>query len=120
MVNDKGEYLFTRRPEEGLLGGLWELPNVPTTRKASNQEAAQRFAELLGTTPRETRYAGTVTHVFTHFRQRLHIYRVAVSRDLTLGRNYRFAVPSKLPLTTATRKALRLGPSARQSARQES
>ena len=106
-VNDKGECLFIRRPEEGLLGGLWELPNVPTNKKASRKEAAQRFEELTRTQPIAIRYAGAVTHVFTHFRQRLYIYRVTLPERIPEIRNGIFAIPSTLPLTTATHKALR-------------
>ena len=52
-----------RRPDEGLLAGLWEFPNVPGH---LDPEAAVRQAERWGVRPQELERILRRTHVFTH------------------------------------------------------
>ncbi len=67
--------LISRRPEEGLLGGLWEFPGGKTEPGESPGEAAVREvreevgveAEILGT-------ADVVDHAYSHFRITLHLF----------------------------------------------
>ncbi len=57
-----------RRPEQGLLAGLWELPNVDG--KCSAQQALVQ-AERWGVHPRELCRSSEKTHIFTHIRWEL-------------------------------------------------
>ena len=57
-----------RRPEQGLLAGLWELPNVDG--KCSAQQALAQ-AERWGVHPRELCRSSEKTHIFTHIRWEL-------------------------------------------------
>lgn len=57
-----------RRPEQGLLAGLWELPNVDE--KCSAQQALAQ-AERWGVHPRELCRSSEKTHIFTHIRWEL-------------------------------------------------
>ena len=57
-----------RRPEQGLLAGLWELPNVDG--KCSAQQALAQ-AERRGVHPRELCRSSEKTHIFTHIRWEL-------------------------------------------------
>ena len=57
-----------RRPEQGLLAGLWELPNVDG--KCSAQQALAQ-AERWGVHPRELCRSSEKTHIFTHIRWKL-------------------------------------------------
>ena len=52
-----------RRPDSGLLAGLWEFPNVPGCLDAP---AAIAQAEAWGVRPRELQREMRRTHVFTH------------------------------------------------------
>ena len=52
-----------RRPDSGLLAGLWEFPNVPGHLNAT---AALAQAEAWGVRPRELEREARRTHVFTH------------------------------------------------------
>ena len=54
-----------RRPEKGLLAGLWELPNLEGMCTA--QEALAQ-AERWGVHPRELCRSSEKTHIFTHIR----------------------------------------------------
>lgn len=69
-VSGDGLILLRRRPEQGLLGGMTEVPTTGWTARADGETdvAAAPF-------PAEWQPAGTVTHVFTHFELRLSIYR---------------------------------------------
>ncbi len=54
-----------RRPEQGLLAGLWELPNIDG--KCTAQEALAQ-TERWGAHPRELCRSSEKTHIFTHIR----------------------------------------------------
>lgn len=68
--------LLRKRPPEGLLGGMSE---VPTTAWTSNRDGATGIDHA----PFAANWqpCGTVTHVFTHFELRLSVYRADVERS---------------------------------------
>ena len=53
-----GRLALRRRPERGLLAGLWEYPNEPAP--------ADRALEDWGLDPVSVSFAGTGVHIFTH------------------------------------------------------
>ncbi len=63
--------LLQRRPPEGLLGGMTELPGTPW------REQPWMVPELLSFAPAKADWtpSGTVRHVFTHFALTLAVYR---------------------------------------------
>ncbi len=71
LSDGAGRVLLQRRPPEGLLGGMTELPGTPW------REGAWTVPELLRFAPAEAEWtpAGTVRHVFTHFALTLAVYR---------------------------------------------
>lgn len=58
-----GNIALLKRPETGLLAGLWQLPDVPG--HCSAEEAVHQ-AQLWGTAPRELLKRTERTHIFTH------------------------------------------------------
>ena len=60
-----GRYALRKRPEEGLLAGLWEFPNVMDKLET---EASLACAETLGLRPREIYRQVERKHIFTHIR----------------------------------------------------
>ena len=60
-----GRYALRKRPEEGLLAGLWEFPNVPGKLET---EGALAQVESFGLRPREIRRQVERKHIFTHIR----------------------------------------------------
>lgn len=62
-----------KRPEKGLLAGLWELPNVEGTLEA--QQALERV-EQWGVEPVELLKTAEKTHIFTHVEWKMHCYYV--------------------------------------------
>ena len=68
-----GTIALQKRPERGLLAGLWELPNRPGLLEA--QEALDWAAEL-GVQPVELRKSLTRRHIFTHVEWELHGFEI--------------------------------------------
>jgi A/G-specific adenine glycosylase len=67
MIMRRGEILLERRPPMGIWGGLWCLPEIPTSGNISLY-CAQRFGikiQLLGHIP-------SIDHPFTHFKLRIY------------------------------------------------
>ena len=71
--NDK--LLIALRPEEGLLGGLWEFPGGKRKKNESLQNACLReIKEELGITVRVNEPFIKVNHAYSHFRITLHTF----------------------------------------------
>jgi len=107
----RGRVLFTQRVDEGLLKGLWELPSVEVTNSATGRDAQRALRRLTGLCAARVRCVGTIRHAFSHFRLVMRVYELTeISGLLDTGRQppARFAQPARLPLTTATRRALTL------------
>ena len=65
ILSCDGAYALRKRPETGLLAGLWEFPNVPGKLTA---EQALGAVEAMGLRPRDIRRQSEKNHVFTHIR----------------------------------------------------
>ena len=59
----EGRLALRRRPDTGLLAGLWEFPNVEG---ALEEAAAAAAVEAWGLTPLEWRQKLNARHIFTH------------------------------------------------------
>jgi A/G-specific adenine glycosylase len=78
VVTRGGELLVRSRAEQGLLGGMTEVP-VSDWLAAQDDKAALKQAPALKGIARWHRRAGVVTHVFTHFPLELVIYTARVA-----------------------------------------
>lgn len=76
VFNDKNQVLIALRPEDGLLGGLWEFPGGKCQDHESLAECVKR--EIKEETDLiievETQLV-TVKHAYTHFKITLHAFR---------------------------------------------
>ena len=73
-----GYYVLRRRPDEGLLAGLYEFPNVQGT---LNSAQAAEEVEKLGFTVMDVRPLPSAKHVFTHITWLLTGYQIEVAPD---------------------------------------
>ena len=76
IAGGKGTVLIGRRPERGLLGGLWELPGGRRKPKETREEALRRVLREewgMGVTVGDR--LASLPHGFSHFRITLHAYR---------------------------------------------
>jgi A/G-specific adenine glycosylase len=111
-----GRILAVKRPEEGLMAGLWELPGGEVE---AGEEGAPRLKEILeervGLRIECAEPVGTVEHLFTHRRLRLEIFRGRAeyrARVRRRGFDAHRLVPRDrfldLPHAGSTRKAMTL------------
>ena len=99
-----GAILFRRRPSEGLLGGLHELPSSPWREGALELAAALRHAPLAA----EWRlHATPVRHTFTHFQLELTLAE-AEAEGISSGLWCPADQLHRLALPTVMKKLLRL------------
>ncbi|MCJ7586154.1 MAG: A/G-specific adenine glycosylase [Anaerolineales bacterium] len=75
IIERDGKYLLARRPQKGLLGGLWEFPGGKVEAGESLESALHReiHAEL-GMAIRVGAPFGIYRHAYTHFRFTLHAF----------------------------------------------
>jgi A/G-specific adenine glycosylase len=96
IVWREGRILLIRRPERGLLGGLWDFPGTPPNDTAPDpSEVVEHLAEAFGVEVRLERPVATMKHTFSHFELELTIRRARwVSGD---PRAVVWATPAELP-----------------------
>lgn len=74
-----GRYLIGRRPQNGLLGGLWEFPGGKIIPGENSRDALIRECrEELGVTVKVGEPVAVLKHAYTHFRVTLHVYRCSI------------------------------------------
>ncbi len=66
FVQSENGFLLVKRPEKGLLGGLWEFPTI---------EGAEDWRTVFGSDPI---CVGTVEHAYTHFEIAVEIYWIEI------------------------------------------
>lgn len=97
IIERRGRWLFVRREERGLLGGLWELPGGFIERGETPAAACRRrLREGLGLRVSVREPAARVVHDFTHFRLVLTVFRcheIGARRRLLSGPDLRWVRP---------------------------
>ncbi len=89
IEDDRGRILIVRRPDDGLLGGLWAFPGGRREDGETPEGAlAREIRDNLGIAIAVGARLGAVRHAYSHFRITLHAYRcrpvrgaVPASRD---------------------------------------
>ncbi|MBD2741791.1 A/G-specific adenine glycosylase [Coleofasciculus sp. FACHB-1120] len=73
--NDQKEILIDRRPQNGLLGGLWEFPGGKLEPGETIEECIKReIQEELGIEIEVGKHLITIDHTYTHFRVTLNVH----------------------------------------------
>ena len=76
LTRPDGAVLLRRRPENGLLGGMMEVPSTPWRGAAWNAEAARGHVPCAADW---RALPGRVTHGFTHFRLELEVWAATLN-----------------------------------------
>ncbi len=63
LLREDGKYMLRKRPDKGLLAGLWEFPNI---QGEADEAQAVSAARKLGFEPLRVRALPTAVHIFTH------------------------------------------------------
>ena len=72
------QVVLCRRPDTGLLAGLWEFPNVEGT---LDEEAAPGLVSAWGLEPKQWKNKLTAKHIFTHVEWHMTGYTLEVAGD---------------------------------------
>ncbi|MFQ5529663.1 MAG: A/G-specific adenine glycosylase [Gemmatimonadota bacterium] len=84
LIWHSGRLLIQRRPEQGLLGGLWEFPGGKVETSESPEQAAVReVLEETGLSIRLEGPAGVIDHAYSHFRITLHAFHAELDDEHT-------------------------------------
>ena len=94
----RGRILIGRRPDRGLLGGLWELPGGRRKKRESRENALRReVRERLAMEVEVGELLAKIPHGFSHFRITLHAYRCRRTDGVPgTEREWRWARPEDL------------------------
>jgi A/G-specific adenine glycosylase len=68
LILSGGQAALRRRPESGLLAGMWEFPNAPGT---LSREAAETVLRVWGIAPENMEPLPAAKHIFTHLEWRM-------------------------------------------------
>ncbi len=100
LINAKGEMLFERRPEKGLLGGMLGLPGTEWKEKLSS--------DVLVAAPAISNWkkAGEATHTFTHFHLSLDIYAGVAPKGFRKASGQQWIKPENARVPTVMKKAI--------------
>lgn len=101
LVNGKGEMLFERRPEKGLLGGMMGLPGSSWTENAGSDLHADAPAAAIW------KKAGEAAHTFTHFHLTLDVYKASAPKGFRRKTGQQWIAPDEARLPTVMKKAVR-------------
>lgn len=102
LKNSKGDILFERRPEKGLLGGMQGLPGTPW--------AESLDGDTLLNAPAKARWQhkGEITHIFTHFHLTLDVLVAHAPKGFRRTANQLWIAPKDARLPSVMKKAVEL------------
>jgi A/G-specific adenine glycosylase len=85
LQNESAAYFIQRRPDEGLLGGLWEFPGGKVEANESIEDACRReLKEELGVDVDVGRPIASIEHAYSHFRITLHAFACRLRPESSL------------------------------------
>ena len=108
LTDPLGNVLLRRRPLNGLLGGMTELPGTPWRDAAWSETEALIHAPVAAA----WRPAGQVRHVFTHFELVIDLLAAEVPRIAAEGFVHPIAALDDAALPSVMRKCVRIAASA--------
>ncbi|MCH8566821.1 MAG: A/G-specific adenine glycosylase [Balneolales bacterium] len=113
--NDKGEILIALRPEDKMLGGLWEFPGgKKETGETIEQTLVREFYEETGLKITPKQKITEIRHAYSHFKITLHAWICNVDEGILkpkASKEIRWIHPSELhtyPFPKANRKLTEL------------
>lgn len=79
VFNHKNQILIAQRPEQGLLGGLWEFPGGKCLPNETLAQCVEReLLEETGLSVKVESQIESVKHAYTHFKITMHAFRCSV------------------------------------------
>lgn len=112
LIRSHGEILMVRRPSEGLLGGMWELPALWNEDDESVAETADRTATwAVGESGTVQSVDKTIRHTYSHFHLQMPLFELTVEDPASAEHEWssKWCSPNQLqqiPIHKAAIKAL--------------
>ncbi len=89
VIHRRARFLLAKRPEGGMLGGLWEFPGGEVASGETHQEALCRVVdEALGLNIAVGGMIATVNHAYSHFKVTLTAYRCESAKGTPEARTH--------------------------------
>lgn len=110
IVNQEREILVSKRPPKGLLANLYEFPNIVVSEGINEDDAAESLANYFEISKKELSFCGQVTHIFSHIKQLILVYRSGVTK-LKENNSYKwvtFEELNKLAFSTQMKKVFKV------------
>ncbi len=86
--NKKNELLIQRRPEDGMLGGLWQFPGGKQEQEESLASTCHReIKDELAIDISIDQPFHTLSHAYTHFRITLHAFLCSIESGTPISKN---------------------------------
>ncbi len=86
IIREQDRYLIQKRPETGLLAGLWEFPGGKVEPGESLEQALYReIREELGVEVAAHSYLTSVEHAYTQYRVKLHAFACSLKQEPELS-----------------------------------
>ena len=83
IIWNDDKFLIQKRPDAGLLGGLWEFPGGKVEiGEALDNTLVREIREETGLIVEPGKKVGAVDHAYTHFSITLHLYHCKLSKPL--------------------------------------
>ncbi|MEL6703425.1 MAG: A/G-specific adenine glycosylase [Bacteroidota bacterium] len=87
VYDDEGRVLIQKRPEDAMLGGLWEFPGGKhEDGETLADTCARELREELGIEVAVTEPVARIDHAYSHFKITLHAFRCRLIRGTPEGR----------------------------------
>ncbi|MEM6783799.1 MAG: A/G-specific adenine glycosylase [Bacteroidota bacterium] len=87
VYDDQGRVLIQKRPEDAMLGGLWEFPGGKREPgEALADTCVRELREELGIEVAVTEPVARIDHAYSHFKITLHAFRCRLVRGTPEGR----------------------------------
>ncbi|GAF66570.1 adenine glycosylase [Bacillus sp. TS-2] len=87
--NDRSELIIEKRPEKGLLAGLWQFPYLETSTLENEVDLVRKEVECFLETELSS-FEGpidVIEHVFSHLKWEIHVYQAKLSKQMKLSQN---------------------------------
>ena len=75
IIYKNNKFIITKRPPNGLLGNLWELPGGKMEKNESEKDCLEReIKEELNIKVNDLRYLGNIKHAYSHFKVEMRLF----------------------------------------------
>lgn len=110
VENENGELLIQKRPEIGLLAGLWEFPmfEIKNTKSQIDMQLKLDFEDQYDEDLENIIPLGKVNHVFSHLTWEVHVFSAQISHKVYKGEWVTDVKLAKYALPTPFRKMYEL------------